>query len=892
LRSSEIRETFIRFFEERGHRAVPSSSLVPNDPTLLLTNAGMVQFKPYFLGEEQPPYTRATSVQKCLRTTDIESVGITARHNTFFEMLGNFSFGDYYKESVIPWAWELVTEILGIDAGALWISVYEEDDESESIWKATRGVSAARVIKLGADDNFWDMGSTGPCGPCSEILYDRGERFACGPECEAGCDCDRFLELWNLVFMQYDRQGDQTLVPLPKKNIDTGMGLERVAALKQGVPTIFETDLIAPVVEAIGSLSGVNLGDAEGTDVSIKVVADHSRAATFLISDGVIPSNEGRGYILRRLLRRAVRHGRLLEIEGPFIAGLADVVVELLGDAYPDIKEHHRLVTEVIQSEEERFGQTLEQGMELLREMINDHRAAGKDNIEGKTAFYLHDTLGFPLELTEEIASDENMKVDKDGFERLMEEQRERARLSREYETQSGTDVFAELYRERGASRFDGYECASLTSAAAALFIGVDRVNEASDEREVEIVLERTPFYAESGGQVGDTGAIKGPTGAIDVEDTYYGAPGLSVHRGRLSGTMKVGDQVDTEVDIARRLAISRNHSATHLLHWALREVLGTHAKQSGSLVTPERLRFDFTHFQALTNEELEKIERLANAKVLDDVPVGTALTSKEEATSAGAIALFGEKYGEQVRVVQVGDFSKELCGGIHVDRSGSIGPIRIISESGIGTGLRRIEATTGFVTLEHFNQQEKVVADASDMLKAAPGEVTRKLSEALTRLKELEREAASEKARELKRRVDVLIQVPPAQVKVAAGTIGVTADSVTEIAGLKVMLRTVTGMDQKAFRDMADMIMNQAGYDVVALSGEFNGKAQLVVKVGERAREKGISARDLANTGGRMLGGGGGGRDDMAVAGGSRVEGLADSLAEIEKALRQEINE
>ncbi len=885
MRSSEIRETFIRFFEERGHRVVPSSSLVPNDPTLLLTNAGMVQFKPYFLGEEQPPYTRATSVQKCLRTTDIESVGITARHNTFFEMLGNFSFGDYYKESVIPWAWELVTEILGIDAGALWISVYEEDDESESIWKATRGVSAARVIKLGADDNFWDMGSTGPCGPCSEILYDRGERFACGPECEAGCDCDRFLELWNLVFMQYDRQGDQTLVPLPKNNIDTGMGLERVAALKQGVPTIFETDLIAPVVEAIGSLSGVNLGDTEGTDVSIKVVADHSRAATFLISDGVIPSNEGRGYILRRLLRRAVRHGRLLEIEGPFIAGLADVVVELLGDAYPDIKEHHRLVTGVIQSEEERFGQTLEQGMELLREVINDHRAAGKDNIEGKTAFYLHDTLGFPLELTEEIASGENMRVDREGFEILMEEQRQRAR-------QSATQTFQAKASIKQESEFMGYGKLTSKTAVTALLLDGEAVGQAEDMDGIEVVLDSTPFYAEAGGQVGDTGVIKGKSGTLEVTDTYYHENGTRLHRGNLKGTLHVGDDVTAEVDGARRAAIARNHSATHILHWVLRQVLGEHVRQSGSLVTPDRLRFDFTHFAAITPDEMEKIERLANSSVLEDVKVNTTETSLQDALACGATALFGEKYAEQVRMVKMGRFSNELCGGTHVKRSGAIGPIKVLGESSIGTGLRRIEATTGFATLEHFNQQEKVVADASDMLKATPGEVTRKLSEALTRLKELEREAASEKARELKRRVDVLIQVPPAQVKVAAGTIGVTADSVTEIAGLKVMLRTVTGMDQKAFRDMADMIMNQAGYDVVALSGEFNGKAQLVVKVGERAREKGVSARDLANTGGRMLGGGGGGRDDMAVAGGSRVEGLADSLAEIEKALRQEINE
>ncbi len=833
LKSSEIRQTFIEFFEERGHRVVPSSSLVPNDPTLLLTNAGMVQFKPYFLGEESPPYSRATSVQKCLRTTDIDSVGITARHNTFFEMLGNFSFGDYYKESVIPWAWELVTEVLGIDPASLWMSVYEEDQEAEDIWRATPGVPADRVIRLGADDNFWDMGLAGPCGPCSEILYDRGERFACGPSCEAGCDCDRFLELWNLVFMQYDRKADQSLDPLPKKNIDTGMGLERVAALKQGVSTIFETDLIAPLVEAISSLSGVKLGEAPATDISIKVVADHSRASTFMISDGVIPSNEGRGYILRRLLRRAVRHGRLLGIEDGFIDGLADVVVELLGDVYPGIKEHHQLVTGVISSEEERFGQTLEQGMDLLREVIDDTRTSGKELIEGKTVFYLHDTLGFPLEVTEEIASDEGMRIDREGFEALMEEQRERAR-------QGATQAFQARSSVKAASQFTGYGKLTSVSRVTALVLGGEPVDRAGGAEDLEVVLDLTPFYAEAGGQVGDAGMIKGQSGILRVTNTYYHENGTRLHGGALEGTLSVGDEVTANVDGGRRAAIARNHSATHVLHWALRKVLGEHVKQSGSLVTPERLRFDFTHFAALSPDEMKEIERLANSRVLDDVKVNTTESSLEDALACGATALFGEKYSERVRMVKMGRFSNELCGGTHVNRSGEIGPIRVTGESSIGAGLRRIEATTGLVTLEHFSEQEKLVAEASGMLKAAPGEVAKKLAEALSRLKELERVAASEKARDLKRRVDVLIDVDPAQLKVTAGTPGVTADSVTEIAGLKVMLRTVSGVDQKAFRDMADMVMNQASYEVVALCGELNGKAQLVVKVGERARQLG----------------------------------------------------
>lgn len=874
MKSEQIRQTFIEFFEERGHRVVPSSSLVPNDPSLLLTNAGMVQFKPYFLGEEEPPYTRATSVQKCLRTTDIDSVGITARHNTFFEMLGNFSFGDYYKESVIPWAWELVTAVLGIDPGSLWISVYEEDDEAEDIWRSVQGVAPEKVIRLGADDNFWDMGTTGPCGPCSEILYDRGEGLACGPECSAGCDCDRFLELWNLVFMQYDRKTDQALVPLPRKNIDTGMGLERVAALKQGVSTIFETDGIVPVVDSITSLSGVKLGDGASSDISIKVVADHSRAATFLISDGVIPSNEGRGYILRRLLRRAVRHGRLLGIGGHFIDGLADTVVELLGGAYPDLREHHRLVTGVIRSEEERFGQTLEQGMELLRDVMEEHRQSGREILDGKTVFYLHDTLGFPLEVTEEIASDAGMGIDRDGFSRLMEEQRERARLSREQDARAEADIFAELCRGGVSTCFEGYGTAGLSSKVSALIVGGEQVERAADQAGLEVVLDSTPFYAESGGQVGDTGSIEGAGGTVEVEDTYYGAEGLIVHRGRLSGSLQAGDEVEARVDAARREAISRNHSATHLLHWALRSVLGTHARQSGSLVTPQRLRFDFTHFQAVTPEELDQIERLANARVLEDVPVATAVSSREDAVSDGAIALFGEKYKEQVRVVRMGDFSAELCGGIHVERSGRIGPIRIVSESGIGAGLRRIEATSGLETLRHYRQVEEVVRRTEELLRVRGDQVPERVGELLAKLKEHERSSARESSR---------------AVEVTAQDV-IDSGSALQSAGVTVISARVPGRGAKELRDLADVIMNKGEYGVVALAGDAGGKAGLVVKVDRRLLDLGLDAREIAGAGGAELGGGGGGRSDMAVAGGSRLEGIEASLEAVRKAVRDKL--
>jgi alanyl-tRNA synthetase len=874
LKSNEIRKVFLDFFEAREHRVVASSSLVPDDPSLLLTNAGMVQFKPNFLGEEKPPSKRATSVQKCARTTDIESVGITARHNTFFEMLGNFSFGDYYKAEVIPWAWELVTGVLGIEPGSLWMSVFEEDEEAEQIWKSTTGVPPERVIRLGADDNFWDMGATGPCGPCSEILYDRGEEFSCGPGCVPGCDCDRFLELWNLVFMQYDRQPDRSLIELPMKNIDTGMGLERLAALKQGAATIFETDLIFPVVEAITSLCGTGLGASPQTDVSLKVVADHSRAATFLISDGVIPSNEGRGYILRRLLRRAVRHGRLLGIEHHFIDGLAGVVAELMGDVYPGLKDHHRLINGVIRSEEERFGQTLEQGIELLADVIREHRDSGRTTIDGKTTFYLHDTLGFPLELTEEIAADQGMSVDREGFDLLMDEQRERARSSREGEEVEGAGVYGEVRAVTGATCFEGYERLGMASEVVSIIAGRESVESAEGDCEIEVVLDHTPFYAESGGQVGDAGEIAGPAGTVLVEATFYGAPNMALHRGRLRGSLKVGDRVEAAVDAQRRQAIARNHSATHVLHWALRQVLGAHARQAGSLVTSERLRFDFTHFKALSPAELDDIERLANDRVLDDQPVSSLVTSREEAVAGGAMALFGEKYGEEVRVVSMGEFSSELCGGTHTDSTGRIGPIRIISESGIGAGLRRIEATSGLATLSHYRHIEGVLHESEELLKVRGDVLVARIKELLSRVKELERAAAKDRSSSSESRAHALAE----------------SGRVVEIGGRQFLFAKVPAEEQGALRDLADTVMNsRKELGGVALAAASGDKAQLVVKL-DKALTESLNAKDLANAGGRMLGGGGGGRSDMALAGGALVEGVDSALVEVAEQIKKKL--
>lgn len=880
MKSTEIRERFLSFFAEREHRRVPSSSLVPNDPTLLLTAAGMVQFKPYFLGEEQPSYTRATTVQKCLRTTDIESVGMTARHCTFFEMLGNFSFGDYYKEEVIPWAWEFLTTELGVDPASLWISVYEDDDEAEEIWKSVPGVRHERIVRLGAEDNFWDMGETGPCGPCSEILYDRGEQYSCGEDCSAGCDCDRFLELWNLVFMQYERQEDDSLIPLPRKNIDTGMGLERIASLKQGAPTIFETDLVRPIIDRIERLSGVALGENEKLDVSLKVIADHVRAATFLISDGVIPSNEARGYILRRLLRRAVRHGKLLGIEGEFLAELSDHVVGLLGEVYPELVERQRLVTGVIRSEEERFGQTLEQGIVHLGEVIRKSRDSGEHLLDGKTVFFMHDTLGFPLELTEEIAAESGMGIDRETFEELMSEQRERARASREEAVDEGLMLYAAAAKEIGPSGFEGYECAVLPETpVAALFREGKSILEAADAGEIEVVLERTPFYAESGGQVGDTGILKLENGSVAVTDTYFGAPGFIVHKGALTGSIKVGEKANALVDMARRKAISRNHSATHVLHWALRQVLGTHASQSGSLVTPDRLRFDFTHYQPVTEEELEEIERIANAKVLANEPVGTESTSREEAVAAGAIALFGERYSERVRVVGIGDFSKELCGGIHVGRTGEIGTIHILSESGIGSGLRRIEAISGLGAIEYFKRREHLLGELGSLLKVNAEMLPHKVEELIAKTRELERAAARGRG------------IDAASVSDDIRSNG----KITRIelaGGFNLLTHNVRGTNPGALRNLADSLMNEGDYGAIALACAADGKAQLVVKLSSALVEAGADAREIARIAGEKLGGGGGGRPDMAVSGGANTsnvdaalgvvaEGIAISLGE-----------
>lgn len=869
MKSSEIRETFLRYFEERGHRRVKSSPLVPDDPTLLLTNAGMVQFKPYFLGTAKPEFTRATSCQKCVRTTDIEKVGRTARHLTFFEMLGNFSFGDYYKDKAIPWAWEFLTQVVGIDPTRLYCSVFREDDEAYEIWRDVVGVPEERIVRLGEEDNFWDMGTTGPCGPCSEIIYDQGEEFGCGrPDCRVGCDCDRYLELWNLVFMQYNRDEEGKLEPLPSKNIDTGLGLERLASVLQGARTNFETDTIYPVIEKVADVSGIPYGRDERADVSLKLVADHSRAFTFLVGDGVLPSNEDRGYVLRRLIRRAVRHARLLDIERPFLGEMVDVVVETLGDAYPELKENRSFIRAIVEKEEERFSQTLRAGLAYFEEAVARATEGGGGILSGEDAFHLHDTLGFPLELTREMASERGLEVDLEGFDRLMGEQRQRARAAREERgfREAWDEVYSEIRENYGPTDFTGYQATTDRGRVVALVREGRIVPRASAGEEVEVFLDRTPFYAEKGGQVGDKGVLAFPGGSAEVEDTFYPADDLIAHRARVKeGTLEVGQEVEAQVNAERRWAIRRHHTATHLLHWALGQVLGEHARQAGSLVDERRLRFDFTHFQPLSPEEKDRVEELVNRKILENHPVRAYITTFDYAREIGAVALFGEKYGDFVRVVEVGDISKELCGGTHVHRTGDIGHFAILSESGIGSSTRRIEAVTGLEALKYRRELERVVQAAARMLRTDPWRLPEGIGRLLDRVKELENE--------LKRRESRAV-AEMAQQDAAWREEGLED-------GRKVAVARVDGLDARELREVAERALATRRACVVGIASVKGDKANLVVAVRKDLAGT-VNAVELVQQAAQALGGGGGGRPDMAMGGGSRLEGVHEALERV----------
>ncbi|WP_287153554.1 alanine--tRNA ligase [Candidatus Solincola tengchongensis] len=877
MKSGEIRKRFLEYFRERGHRVVKSSSLIPDDPTLLLTNAGMVQFKPYFLGLERPEFTRATTCQKCVRTTDIEKVGHTARHLTFFEMLGNFSFGDYYKREAIPWAWEFLVGEMGLDPGRMYCSVFRDDDEAYEIWRDVVGIPEERLVRLGEEDNFWDMGTTGPCGPCSEIIYDQGEGFGCGrPDCGVGCDCDRYLELWNLVFMQFERDEKGELHPLPSKNIDTGLGLERLASVLQGVPNNFETDTLAAVLQAVSALSGVRYGAAEESDVSLKIVADHSRAFTFMVGDGVLPSNEDRGYILRRLIRRAVRHGRLLGIGRLFLPDLVDVVVETMGEAYPELVKNRAFIASIVRSEEERFTQTLRSGLAYFRQAVEELRERGGDTIPGEVAFHLHDTLGFPLELTRELSREEGLSLDEEGFAALMEEQRERARAARVEEGYADQvqEIYGEVLDNYGETLFTGYETMSDRARLVAVVKEGRAVAGAVEGEEVEFFLDRTPFYGEKGGQVGDRGVIRSESGEAEVVDTYHPAQGLTSHRVRIRrGSFSVDQAVEAEVDRERRLAIRRNHTATHILHYALREVLGEHAKQAGSLVEPHRLRFDFTHYAPLTREELLRVEEMANRIIIEDYPVRAYVTTYDYAVSIDAVALFGEKYGDYVRVVEVDEISRELCGGTHVARTGEIGFLVVVSEGGIGANMRRIEALTGTAAYRFFRHRQDILEGMASSLRV---EVER-LPERVERLRERLRELENELRRREREEVSSLAE-------------GSGAWREEEVDGRRYLWAEVPGLDAQGLRELAERTLSRRGAAAVAIASVKEDKVGLVVNLSRDLVEAGLNAVDLVRRGASLLGGGGGGRPDMAVGGGSRADRAEEALRAVGEEIRRKL--
>jgi alanyl-tRNA synthetase len=865
VKSAEIRESFLSFFESKGCKRQPSSSLIPDDPSLLLTTAGMVQFKPVFLGVKDLGFTRATTVQKCVRTTDIDIIGTTGRHHSFFEMLGNFSFGDYFKSEASAWAWEYSTQVLKLDPERIWVSIYEDDDEAEAIWVNEVGVPAEKIVRMGAKDNFWSAGPTGPCGPCSELYYDQGPEVGCGSEtCAPGCDCDRYLEYWNLVFMQYDRQEDGTLLPLPKKNIDTGMGLERIAGILQGVHSNFETDILSDLMAMATEITGVAYGSAgEKADTSLRILADHARAVTFMIADGILPSNEGRGYVLRRLLRRAVRHGRLLGVEDPFLTRIINLVIEHMGAAYPEIVEHRGLIERIVLSEEERFGATLRQGESFLETELAALADAGSATLDGRTAFALHDTYGFPFELTAEIAAEKGMAVDEAEFSVAMEEQRERARAHVKDESWAKYgSVFAGLSKERGRTDFVGYERDEADATVIAIVAGGEAASEAGEGEKVEVVLDSTPFYGEQGGQVGDTGVITFTGGSFMVTGTRIAEGGIHSHVGVIeTGTLRVGDKVHAAIDVMRRERIRRNHTATHLLHWALRLVLGDHAKQAGSLVAPDRFRFDFTNFEAMTGAQIEKVERLVNAKIFESHVVRAYETSIVSAREAGVTALFGEKYGEFVRVLEIGNFSKELCGGTHVARTSEIGMLKIVSESSVGANLRRIEAVTSFDAYELFRQQESQLLEAAAAMKVSPKDVAEKSAALAKKVKEYESGA----------RQAVAAVGDDTLEKVLAQSHDV---------GYKLVVARVEDLKAAGLRSAWDSLRSR-GADAVVLVGPDaeTGKPIFMAAGDDSATAAGFDAGAVVRAMSSVLGGRGGGKPAMAQGGGENAEGIDEAL-------------
>jgi alanyl-tRNA synthetase len=878
MTGNEIRRKFLDYFGAQEHTEVKSSSLVPtNDPTLLFTNAGMNQFKDTFVGLEERDYKRATTSQKCVRAggkhNDLENVGRTARHHTFFEMLGNFSFGDYFKHQAITYAWDFLTNVMELDPEKLWATVYLDDDEAYDIWKDVIKVPEARIIRLGEADNFWAMGDTGPCGPCSEILYDQGESMSCGPNCGIGdCDCDRYLEIWNLVFMQFDRDADGTMQPLPKPSIDTGMGLERLAAVKQGVQSNYDTDLLRQIIAAGEKLSGRIYGDNEVDDVSLRVLADHSRAATFLIADGILPSNEGRGYVLRRIMRRAARHGKMLGMDEPFLYRMAEAVAENMIEAYPDLQESLPFVSRVIKSEEERFGETLDRGLKVLDEEIEKLKSSGADTLSGEVTFKLYDTFGFPVDLTEDIIEKDGFKVDHEGFTAQMQKQQE---LSRKAWKGSGEEAVAEVYKsllnEGLKSEFVGYDNFSATGKTITILHDGSPVSRAEKGQQVEILFDRTPFYGESGGQAGDSGRGEAADAAFTVLSTSKPLDGLILHLAVVKkGELRLNDECRLVVATEERLASARHHSATHLLQAKLQKVLGDHVKQAGSLVTPERLRFDFSHFSALTEVELEEVEALVNREIMANLPVTTEITDMDTAVAHGAMAIFGEKYGDKVRMVSMGAASIELCGGTHVNATGDIGLVKIVSETGIAAGVRRLEALAGTAALNYINQREKIAKKAAAMLKGIPEELVERVERLLEQGKEQQKEIAALKE------------------KLVSASVGGSggATKIEEINGIPVLAQRVECDNPKEMRQIMDVYKQKNSDGITLLGATHDGKAILIVHVGKAWQKKfpaGALIRELAG----KVGGKGGGKPELAQAGGPDGDKLDQALAYLPELLQ-----
>jgi alanyl-tRNA synthetase len=868
ITANDLRRRFLAYFEERGHMIVKSASLIPHDdPTLLFTNAGMVPFKRTFLGEEKRDYVQAASSQKCVRAggkhNDLENVGRTGRHHTFFEMLGNFSFGDYFKALAIDLAWDLMTRVYGFPEERLWVSVYEKDDEAYQLWSTNTGMPEERIVRLGEKDNFWSMGDTGPCGPCSEILIDQGETMGCGrPECRVGCECDRYLEVWNLVFMEFNRDESGRMTPLPKPSIDTGMGLERIAAVIQGADSNYETDLFMPIIREIEVLAGHRFKESPEMDVSMKVVADHSRAAAFLIGDGVLPSNEGRGYVLRRILRRAIRYGRTLGLTRPFLHQTAQKVSQVMNTAYPELSEADAYITNIIKSEEERFLATLDTGLRVLEDALDALRAQGVSQVPGDLVFKMYDTYGFPVDIIQDIVRDDRMSLEMKSFEAAMEQQRLRSR--RERTSYPEGSPYGKLSAQGIKTDFLGYEGTRSDAKVLMIVRQGKEVEQAAAGEEIELVAARTPFYGEAGGQVGDRGRIYGQGFEMEVLDTVKDPNNIIIHKGRvLRGEISPGQTVTLAVDEDRRVAIAKNHTVTHILHAVLRQVLGDHVKQAGSLVAPDRLRFDFTHFAAIDEEKLQEIETLVNDQIQQNIPLEIEEMVAEEAFKTGATALFEEKYGDSVRVVAMEEFSKELCGGTHTEQTGDIGLFKIVSEGSVAAGVRRIEAVTGTVALGLAQKAFHTLNALAETLKTKPDEVTDRVQKMMAHQKALEKELAAIK------------------VKAQAEASDQVLSDIQVVDGVSVLAQEVSADTPAELRDMADNLKAKIKSGIIVLGSKANGKVLLVAIVTKDHLEKYHAGRILKKVA-AVVGGGGGGRPDMAQAGGSKPEKLTEALAAV----------